>query len=550
MNKSRIRIISINLALLLVVVAVGWWGWSALHPKAAVVTTTTTTVSMGDVSSTVSASGTVISPGDIGVSPIVNAQITKLNVKVGQRVSAGTLMAVLDNTALANTLSQAKASLETLKINLNQNSVSIETAKSNAANNAITYEQNIYTAKKSWDKAISDAAANKSTLEAAVQSAQNTYDSDLRDRNNYYITWSQYGFTVAYCNTLNLAGLQNATIADAFSHCSTILTNEDTLVSDKLKIASAQLALENGVAKDLSVIEDSKIAYENSLTAQKNGLLKDQAAITTAVQAFAIFKAQQGISSDSPTDKDFSVAQSTMAVAQKNYDATFVRAPVTGTVASISAGVGQNAPTSSSSVVGAVTGFIVLTDVSSLQVSAGFSEADAAKLAVGQIASFSYAALTNVNSTGKLVSIDTLPTTTNGATSYKATFSIDGKVDGLKPGMTATATVKTGSASNVLQVTSQAVSIRGRGATVNVITTKNGKDVITPTPVVVGLQGDSSVQIISGVEAGTKVVLRSNTSSVGTNGFPSVGVPSGLGGAGLAVQGGGGGNGGGRGGRG
>ena len=115
--------------------------------------------------------------------------------------------------------------------------------------------------------------------------------------------------------------------------------------------------------------------------------------------------------------------------------------------------------------------------------------------------------------------------------------------------MTATATVQTGSVSNVLQVTSQAVSIRGRGANVNVLTTKDGKDVITPTPVVVGLQGDSSVQIISGVKDGTKVVLRSNTSSVGTNGFPSVGVPSGLGGAGLVVQGGGG-DGGGRGGRG
>ena len=550
MNKSRIRIISINLALLLVVVAVGWWGWSALHPKAAAVSTTSTTVSMGDVSSTVSASGTVISPGDIGVSPIVNAQINKLNVKVGQRVSAGTLMATLENTALANSVSQAKATLKTTQIQLTQLVTAVKTASDNAVNNQNTYIQNIASSKKLLEKYKSDSEANKITLQAAIDSAKSTLAYDQINRDNYFRTWSPYGFTVVYCQNLNYYGVNTTTTNDAFSHCNTILSNESSLVTDNAKVIAAELAYKTGIKKDADLISDGEIAVTSAVNAQTIGLVKDQAAITTAQQALDIYKAQQGISTDTPTESDLGVAQSALAVAQKNYDATFVRAPVSGTVASIAAGVGQSAPTSSSSVVGGVTGFIVLTDVSLLQVSAGFSEADAAKLVVGQSATFSYAALTNVNSSGKLVAIDTLPTTTNGATSYKATFSIDGKVDGLKPGMTATATVKTGSVSNVLQVTSQAVSIRGRGATVNVLTTKDGKDVITPTPVVVGLQGDSSVQIISGVKAGTKVVLRSNTSSVGTNGFPSVGVPSGLGGAGLAVQGGGGGNGGGRGGRG
>jgi macrolide-specific efflux system membrane fusion protein len=182
-----------------------------------------------------------------------------------------------------------------------------------------------------------------------------------------------------------------------------------------------------------------------------------------------------------------------------------------------------------------------LTDVSSLQVSAGFSESDAAKLVVGQNVTYSFAALPNLVATGKLLSIDLLPTTTSGATSYKATFAITDKVPNLKPGMTATVTVTTGAAMNVLQVASQAVSIRGSGASVNVITTVAGKDVITRTPVVVGLQGDSADQIISGIKPGTKVVLRSVSASVGTNGFPSVGIPSGLGGAGLAGAAGGGG---------
>ena len=578
MNKSRIRILSINLTLLLVVVAVAWWGWSALHPKAAEVSTTSTTVSMGDVSSTVSASGTVISPGDIGVSPIVNAQINKLNVKVGQRVSAGTLMATLENTALANSVSQAKATLKTTQINYQQSLDALATAKDSVeqqillnSTNQVGYQATIDAAKKTYSDALANTDSSAITYQASVDSAKKALSAaDIKLKN---LLWTYqatnvldiYGspikvpFCKYYMNQFNNEILINnaATVTSFNTNCTALIAADDALAAAQSAIDAALLAQKSNLAKDEQSLVSLRTAIASAETAKNNSFQKDlqtlaaaEKAVKSAQYSVDLFKAQQGIATDTPKDTDLGVAQAALAVAQKNYDATFVRAPVSGTVASIAAGVGQSAPTSSSSVVGAVTGFIVLTDVSSLQVSAGFSEADAAKLVVGQSATFSYAALTNVNSSGKLVAIDTLPTTTNGATSYKATFSIDGKVNGLKPGMTATATVKTGSVSNVLQVTSQAVSIRGRGATVNVLTTKDGKDVITPTPVVVGLQGDSSVQIISGVKEGTKVVLRSNTSSVGTNGFPSVGVPSGLGGAGLAVQSGGGGNGGGRGGRG
>ena len=63
---------------------------------------------------------------------------------------------------------------------------------------------------------------------------------------------------------------------------------------------------------------------------------------------------------------------------------------------------------------------------------------------------------------------------------------------------------------------------------------RSGKDVITPTPVTVGLQGDSLDQILSGVKAGTKVVLRSVSSTSSSNGFPASGVP---GGGGIRVGG-------------
>ena len=89
--------------------------------------------------------------------------------------------------------------------------------------------------------------------------------------------------------------------------------------------------------------------------------------------------------------------------------------------------------------------------------------------------------------------------------------------------MTATVTDLTAAVSNVLQVPSSAVTVRGTGAYVNVVSGSGTSQVLTRTPVTIGLQGDSSVQILSGIKAGTKVALAASKSSVGSNGFPSVG---------------------------
>ncbi len=495
MSKSRIRILSINIVLALVVVGIGSWGWAALHPAAAKATTTSTLVSNGDVTSSVSASGTVISPGDVGVSPTVSAQITSIAVKVGERVSAGQMLATLDNTSLFNALNQAKSNLAVAQLTYAQDKANADAA--------------IATAKKSLDDAVVNTAAKNPTYKvtldnasAALAQAKSIYDS-------YSSFYGPNGITLAWCATLN-----------------TINSNCTTLINDYNSYQSAQNSYNNALANyNISLTSDTQ-TVQNLTTAYNN---------TVATQKYTIeaFKAQHGITVDNPKAEDFTVDQAALALAQKNFDAAVVRAPVSGTVASISATVGQNAPTASSSTVGSVSGFIVLTDVTALQVTASFSEADAAKLVSGQPTSYTFSALSNVSATGKLLSVDLLPTVSSGATSYKATFTIDSKVPGLKPGMTVTATVLTGAAYNVLQVASQAVTTRGNGSFVNVITTKNGADVITRTPVVIGLKGDSADQILSGVTAGTKVVLRSTTtSSVSSNGFPAT--TGGLGAAGRA----------------
>jgi macrolide-specific efflux system membrane fusion protein len=122
-------------------------------------------------------------------------------------------------------------------------------------------------------------------------------------------------------------------------------------------------------------------------------------------------------------------------------------------------------------------------------------------------------------------------------------FGLDQTPDGVKPGMTAQVSVTTAQVQGVLSVPATALTQRGPFYTVTLKPAKptdQGKQV----RVTVGLQGDSRVEIKSGIKAGAEVVLRTTTSSSST-GFPAGGIPgAGFGGGAAAVPGGGGGRGG------
>ena len=547
MNKSRIRILIVNLVVVLIAAGVGYWGWSSLHPKAAAVAAQTTTASVADVQSTVSASGTVLSPGDVGVSPSVSEPITNIYVKVGQHVTAGTLMATLNSVTLLDSLNQAKAQLATEQITFNSDKQAISNAQLNVAQqislnatNEATDQTNVSTAQQTLTNDQTTAQQNVAVYASNVATAKAALDAANLNFNNYEGLYGPSGITVPFCESIDTIN----------SNCTQLISYNSAVNSAQTQYNNSLITQTQSLAKDQQTIIKDQAAIASAQTTQSINIKKDAASLVSAQNAVVsaqnqldLFKAQNGIDSDTPAATDFQVAQSAIGVAENNYNQAFIKAPVTGDVASISAVVGQVAPTTTVSTIGSVSGFIVLTNVAGLEVSAGFSESDAAKIKPGEEVSYSFTALPNANATGKVISINLLPTTSQSATTYTAYFSIDGTVTGLKPGMTSTVQVLVNDAPNALSANPQAITTSGNatGATstgiVNVVTMKAGKQVLTPTPVVLGLVGDSLDQIISGVKAGAVLAIKSSASSVSSSGFPSVGVPAG--GAAAALGGGG-----------
>lgn len=274
-------------------------------------------------------------------------------------------------------------------------------------------------------------------------------------------------------------------------------------------------------------------------------------------------------------------AQNAVDAAQRAVDGTVLKAPADGTVASVSAKVGDtvtgtngngggsgsgggnggsssNSASSGTSSSSTLSGFVVLTNPSGMQVTANFSEADALKLKPGQPATVTLNAMSGKVLNATVLSVGSLPLSSGSASGggnsgggsavqYSATLTVTSPTDDLRSGLSTSIQVVTGEASGALSVPAAAVSGTGENRTVTVV---KSDGTTVRTPVTLGLEGDSADQVVSGLTEGEQVQLAA-VSSAGNGGFPNGAFPGGAGaggarnrgGAGVRTGGGGGGRG-------
>jgi multidrug efflux pump subunit AcrA (membrane-fusion protein) len=182
----------------------------------------------------------------------------------------------------------------------------------------------------------------------------------------------------------------------------------------------------------------------------------------------------------------------------------------------------------------------VLADLSQMEMVVSVSESDIGSVHVGQPATISIDALPNVELAAKVTAISVLPTSSSGVVSYNVTLLLTQLTSQVRAGMSATATIVTGQAAGALSVESAAINSRGTTSTVTV--DENGKMVVTP--VITGLVGTSSTQIVAGnVKAGDEVAIPITTALATSTGTASTsgtlgGTGTGFGAAALSGAGG------------
>ncbi|MEY9943656.1 efflux RND transporter periplasmic adaptor subunit [Kitasatospora sp. GAS1066B] len=467
----------------------------------------TATVTKGTVLATVSGSGSLSSPTDAGDNFLTGGKLTAVKVSVGDTVTQGEVLATVDTTAAQQAL--------------------------DAANGALTLAQ-----------------AAVTTAQAGVTTAQAN------------LTKAQAGTTTTSSVPVGGSG---GVVQSSFTHPNPSGAPTGTAVPTGASSTASPSAGGAGGGGAGGGGNSAPAPQMTTITTTK----VDPAAVAQAQQQ--VNQAQQQLTQ---AQQQVTTAQTNVTNAQTALVGTTLTASIGGTVASISnkvgdtvsgtgsdpssggsgSGAGSNSSSSSkagsSSTSTSPSGFIVITNPTGMEVTADFSELDSLKLKKGEGATVTLNAQSSTTLNASVLSVSSLPVSSGGsgsaagsAVQYAATLQINGDTSQLRTGLSATVSVVTGEADNALSVPSAALSGTGTTRTATLVKADGTTSRVSVT---VGVVGDSTVQVVSGLNEGDKVQLASATSG-GSNGFPSGSFPGGFGGGG-GTRGGGGGLGGGGGG--
>jgi multidrug efflux pump subunit AcrA (membrane-fusion protein) len=535
--------LAINALLAAGLVALGVYAYSTLgSSSASSAATRTATVQRGVVMTSVSASGSVESAGDVAANFQTSGTLTQLLVKQGQHVGKGQVLARVDSLSARQAVQEAEAGLATAQGRLQQtlDPLNAQEMQQLALSDAQAAES-VRTATVSLSDAKAQASHDLSQAQTSVTHAKQQLASDKAQR-------TKDAKALADANaTLAAAAAGSAAASSAQQK---VTSAETTVAQDDSKIGSDETAVQTAVAN----VSATKLKNTQSVHSAENQVASAKLQQQSNTASNAVKTAPPKAGDLASAKASVLQAQIQLAQARKALNETTLRAPISGAVATVNGSVGDTvtggssssssssnassaaSSTDSSSSSSSSSSLVTITGQNKLEVVAGFSEGDAASIAVGAAATAAISALPGVSLPAKVVAIDSTATTVSNVVTYNVTFALTGTNPKLKPGMTADVEVVTAEHDNALHVPTTAVT--GSGANARVTVLRGGKQVVTT--VVAGLKGDDATEVTSGLKAGDTVVLPtltlsglSSSSSASTTGAATRLRAAGLGGGGF-----------------
>ncbi|MGH4007253.1 MAG: efflux RND transporter periplasmic adaptor subunit [Pseudonocardiaceae bacterium] len=522
-------------------------------------------VERGAVVTKVSASGSLTAIREKNLGFPRGGQLEEVLVKVGDRVSAGQVLARLDDFLLRQTVDQLQAQLNSQQALFGKlvNATTVEGAKDtlDQAQNILSATEKLVDTQLSADASAVDQARRQLDFDSfLLNKAQEQLRADqISCASTGGIPYtppppgtgvggtggnssatpdgpdSSVGVGPAQAGVENpvQAGPVSAGVPGAPGSgpggggsgnpaCNRIPMDQQAVVNARRQVLSDKTALDAAQQK-LNVDRASgQVSIENarqSVVTAKNNL--------------------EAVASDRPFDIEQQVAlvasaQAQVAAAQRDVDNAVLRAPVAGTVSVINGVAGEyvqpsantsplapgtEAPipgvevNSSLSLGGTTTGpqrpggtqFLVLSEINTFQVVVPFEETDAAKVAPNQKVEVSFDAVPDLTRAGTVVAVAPAGASISSVINYYVTVLLNETDPRLKDGQTAQARVLTNQVEDVLTVPNSAVRKRGDQSSVTVI---DADGVEQQVRFQAGLVGDDRTQVISGLREGQQVVLR------------------------------------------
>ncbi len=458
---------------------------------------TTTTIRPAEETAQVSASGNIALSTERPVVLQVEGIITEVAVEEGDAVQTGDLLVALDTAALERAVERARLNLLSAQASLDKLTEAADPAEIASAQAALASAQ-----EKLRDLQAGPSEAELAAAEANLKAAQARYQ-DLLDgpgeaeltqlsasleKARITLEQAQQAYDrIAYADDVGsspqAAQLQQATIdyqaAKAAYDIATEPASEADLQSAWSAVQTAQQQLDDLRASPTPADLAAAEAQVASAAAQLENLLDGPSAADLQTAQVNVDKAKL----------DLQEAEENLAKAR-------LLAPLSGTVLAVNVAVGQKV----SPGVTAVT----LTDLHALELTVNVAEVDIRKIAVGQPVQIAVDALPDTTFSGEVAQIAPATTSQQGVVNYPVTIRLTSEdLSGVRAGMTAVATIRTGDAEAGWLVPSTA--IRERNGQTMVLVLRNGQ----PTPIAVTrgeVQGEWTVVYSPDLRAGDEAV--------------------------------------------
>jgi len=434
----------------------------------------TAVVQLGDLTVYARGTGTLIAQDEIKLGFGTGGPISELNVRVGDKVHAGDMLAVQGNR---ERLEAAVAADQVSVLNAKN---ALQSLKDNSA---------MVTAQAQLDLANATVALNTAEHKRLVQ--QQGYRA-----NSFTIASAQATLVLAQ-NELDRAK------ADYNAVSGLPVNNPDR--------AQAQIALSAAQTK-YDAAARAFAWYTGKPTATEQALLDAQVALAQAGLAQAQSAWEKVKNGPDPNkvalaELQLASAEANLAVSKRNLEASRIVAPIDGTILSVTAKVGDDVSSP----------FISMANLSQRYLAISLDGTNIGKIALGYKVQVIFDALPNQIFTGRVIQIDPNLYTPAGEriaaqtpgqiTMVKGLVSLDKSamtaIDNLSLGMTATVDVIAGQAQGVILVPVEALHEQSPGKYA-VFVIENGKQV--PRPVEVGLMDSAYAEIKSGLKVGEIVV--------------------------------------------
>ena len=490
----------VAIGFIIVIIIAGFFAYRGLHKTSSgAVTYTTQAVQKLTITASVSGTGNISLSDSASVSPTISGTVSNLQVKAGDAVTKGQTLFTVVNPQLDLDVSNA----------------------TNSYNQAVDGVQkaqlSVLQAEQSLDQLETQKAAESSASAAQVASS------------------------------VELSAASADPVTDTTSPPTTVPTTSTTETSSSTTSTSSPTSTSppTTVPRTTTTVPQTTTTFPRTTTTGGGSSGSQPSTTTTTISALQIEVAEQQVTSAklSVTAAQAQVTSAKLALQQAKDTAAerTVTAPIAGVVTTLNVQNGDTLGSSGGGASGASSSTpIIITDTNSLEAIISLAETDVPNVKVGQKAVITFNALPNLTLSGKVQSVDTQGTNSQGVVTYNATIVPDTTDPSVKGGMSVTVNIITQIASDALVVPNAAVKTQtGGGSYVQVL--QNGKP--ADVTVEVGISNDTYTQITSGLTEGQEVVTQTinpsakttSTTTRGGSGIPGLG-----GGGGCGLGGGGG----------